>query len=74
MRGSTLAHSLEAKLEIELPTTHFRHVPRLVRKRYPQLNDLEQIHVTSHRLEMIIGTCSECTDRSCDDAREFGVL
>ena len=46
---------LDVKVEVELPGTGIlRKVPLLVRESQPDLDRLEQVNVTPHRLVMVI--------------------
>jgi hypothetical protein len=73
--SSTINHSLDAKMKIELPGRHvLRVVPILVRKGESNLDDLEQVHVTAHRLIVVVRRRLEAAYWTRDDARELGVL
>jgi hypothetical protein len=48
-------HTLDAEMKIELPCRHvLRVVAVFVGKREADLDDLEQVHVTAHRLIVVV--------------------
>ena len=74
-REALAHHSLDAKMKIELPGRHvLRVVAVLVGKGESNLDDLEQVHVTAHRLIVVVRRCLEAAYWTRDDARELGVL
>ena len=74
-REAQAHHSLDAKMKIELPGRHvLRVVAVLVGKGESNLDDLEQVHVTAHRLIVVVRRRLEAAYRTRDDARELGIL
>lgn len=68
-------HVLDAKVEIELPCRDIlRVVPILIRQGEPDLNDLEQVDIASHRLVMVVRGCLEGAYWTSHNAWKFGVL
>lgn len=53
-------HSRQAELEVELPGTGILgNVPVFIRKSDAQLNHLEQVHIASQGLIVIVGRCAK---------------
>ena len=50
------------------------HLPILIEKCYPELNDFEEIDVAAQGLVVVVGFRSECTHRPGHNAWEFGIL
>lgn len=70
-----MTNSLDTEFEVELPSrTLFRKVSLLVCERDADLNDLEQINITSHRLVVVIGGCLESSYWASHNSREFRIL
>src|SRR5712671_6099079 len=68
-------HSLYAEMKVELPGRHVLGVvPVFVGERETNLNDLEQVDVTSHRLVVVVRRGLETAYWTCDYAGKFCVL
>ena len=68
-------HALDTEAKVELPCTWLRwHVPLRVRERDANLDDLEQVDVTAHRLVVVLRRRLPLPYRARNDAGEFGVL
>jgi hypothetical protein len=62
-------------MKIELPGRHvLRVVAVFVGKGESNLDDLEQVHVTAHRLIVVVRRCLEAAYWTRDDAGELCVL
>ena len=69
------SRALDVKVKVELPGADIqRKVPFLVRKGQPNLDCLEQVDITPHRLVMIIRRGLERANWSGDDTRKFRIL
>ena len=67
--------SLHAEVEVELPSGNILGIVAvLVCQRKADLDDLEEVDITSHRLVVVVGRRLEGTDRTRDNTRELSVL
>lgn len=65
----------QVKVEVELPRAYFlRQVPIRVAERQPNLDDLKQVDVTSHRLVVVVRGCTKSAYWSRHDTGELCVL
>jgi len=70
-----VAPVLGVKVEVKLPGAGIlRKVPLLVRESQPNLDRLEQVDVTPHRLVMVIRQGFERADWTSNDARKLRIL
>ena len=64
-----------AELEVELPSGNvLGKVTVLIRERDPNLDDLEKVDVTPHRLVVVVRGCLERPDWPRDYSRELRIL
>jgi hypothetical protein len=69
------AYALDAKVKVKLPCRHLlRVVTVLVGEGESYLDDFEQVHVTSHRLVVVVGRSLKSAYWTRHDSRKFCVL
>jgi hypothetical protein len=64
----------QVELEVELPGHALRRVALLIAERDAQLDHLEHVDITPHRLVVVVGPSLELPDRPRDNAGKLCVL
>lgn len=74
-KGKKTGHLREVELEVELPSRRARGIVSiLVHEREPQLDDLQEVHVTPQQLVLVVHCAAKLANWSDNHSGEFCVL